>query len=91
MSILDIIWYFYQMNISFTKKQEQYIKQQVASGGYKNKSEVIREAIRLHEQYQKEQELKLINLKAEIKKGLDSGFSPNSVQDILKRKKEQYG
>ena len=36
------------MNISFTKKQEEYIAQQVATGEYQNNSEVIRDALRLH-------------------------------------------
>ena len=36
------------MNISFTKKQEEYISRQVASGEYQNNSEVIRDALRLH-------------------------------------------
>lgn len=36
------------MNISFTEKQEKYIRDQVASGNYKNASEVVREALRVH-------------------------------------------
>ena len=39
------------MNISFTKKQEEYIAQQVATGEYQNNSEVIRDALRLHKIY----------------------------------------
>lgn len=36
------------MIVSFTKKQEEYINEQVASGEYQNNSEVIRDALRLH-------------------------------------------
>ena len=39
------------MNISFTKKQEIYINKQVETGDYQNNSEVIRDALRLHEIY----------------------------------------
>ena len=34
------------MNISFTKKQEEYISKQVASGEYQNNSEVNRRRIK---------------------------------------------
>ena len=39
------------MNISFTKKQQEYITAQVAQGDYQNASEVVRDALRLHEYY----------------------------------------
>ncbi len=39
------------MNVKFTKKQEMYIEELVASGEYKNKSEVVRDALRLHRIY----------------------------------------
>jgi antitoxin ParD1/3/4 len=39
------------MNISFTEKQEQYIKLQLQSGDFKNASEVVRDALRLHQIY----------------------------------------
>ncbi len=35
-------------NTSFTDKQEKYIRDLVASGNYKNASEVVREALRAH-------------------------------------------
>ncbi|MEQ9290344.1 MAG: type II toxin-antitoxin system ParD family antitoxin [Cyclobacteriaceae bacterium] len=37
------------MNISFTDKQERYIASQILSGDFQNASEVVRDAIRLHE------------------------------------------
>lgn len=65
------------MNISFTKKQEEYITSQVKSGDYQNNSEVIREALRLHSIYRE----KLIDdLRKEIDKGLNSGISKRSVK-----------
>lgn len=39
------------MNISFTKKQQDYICEQVTSGDFQNASEVVRDALRLHEIY----------------------------------------
>lgn len=76
------------MNISFTDKQEKYIRDKVASGDYKNASEVVREAMRMHES---DEEKKLALLRAEIQKGLDSGISNRTMQDILNEKRAKYG
>lgn len=74
------------MNISFTKKQQDYISDQVASGDFQNASEVVRDALRLHEIYR----LRVIEeLKAEIEKGWSGTSSPRSVKDIIKAKKEK--
>lgn len=71
------------MNVSFTDKQEKYIATQLASGDYQNASEVVRDALRLHELYRH----KVIeDLRAEIEKGWDSPVSDKSVMDILKAK-----
>lgn len=74
-----------KMNISFTKKQEEYIAKQVASGEYQNNSEVIRDALRLHEIYR---EKVIADLRAEIEKGLNSGISKRSVKDIIDAKRK---
>lgn len=71
------------MNISFTKKQEEYISKQVASGDYQNNSEVIRDALRLHQIYR----YKVIaDLRHEIELGLQSGISSRSVKTIIAAK-----
>lgn len=71
------------MNVSFTDKQEQYIASQLSSGDYQNASEVVRDALRLHEYYRH----KIIDeLRAEIAKGWDGNTSPNSVLGILAAK-----
>lgn len=75
------------MNISFTDKQEKYIRDKVASGDYKNASEVVREAMRMHES---DEEKKLALLRAEIQKGLDSGISNRKVADIIREKRIKY-
>ncbi|WP_417527322.1 type II toxin-antitoxin system ParD family antitoxin [Marinomonas shanghaiensis] len=75
------------MNISFTDKQEAYIAAQVKGGDFQNASEVVRDALRLHQIYRH----RIIeDLRAEIAKGWDGEASPNKVHDILNAKlKEQ--
>ena len=72
------------MNISFTDKQQHYIATQVGSGDYQNASEVVRDALRLHEIYRNKV---LEDLRAEIAKGWDSKASSHSIQDIINLKK----
>jgi len=75
------------MNVSLTEKQRKYIDEKVKSGDYMNASEVVREALRVHELNQQ----KLENLRAEIEKGWDGPVSSKSMEDILKEKKLKYG
>ena len=71
------------MNVSLTDKQRKYIDSQVQSGDYQNASEVMREALRLHELYR----VRLINdLRAEIDKGWNSPVSARSLKSIAKGK-----
>jgi antitoxin ParD1/3/4 len=71
------------MNISFTEKQENYIAAQLSSGDYQNASEVVRDALRLHELYRNRV---LEELRAEIAKGWDGPVSKRGVKDIIKAK-----
>jgi len=73
------------MNISFTKKQEEYINEQVASGDYQNNSEVIRDALRLHGIYR---EKVIADLRREIEKGWNGPDSNLSMADIIASRKE---
>ena len=74
------------MNISFTKKQLEYITRQVESGDYQNNSEVIREALRLHSIYRD----KLIDdLRKEIIKGWDGPDSEMTMKEIIASKIEK--
>jgi antitoxin ParD1/3/4 len=59
------------MNVSLTPQLESYVKRKVMSGMYNSVSEVVREAIRLLEERDRLQEMKLEALRADIKKGLD--------------------
>lgn len=72
------------MNVNFTKKQEEYISNQIESGDFQNASEVVRDALRLHEVYRH----RIIeDLKVEIEKGWNNKSSSRSVQDIIQAKK----
>lgn len=71
------------MNISFTDKQEKYIANQLASGDFQNASEVVRDALRLHELFRNRV---LEELRIEINKGWDGPTSKRSVSDIIKSK-----
>ncbi len=71
------------MNVSFTEKQEGYIAAQLESGDYQNASEVVRDALRLHEVYRHRV---IEELRAEIAKGWGGEVSSRKVQDIIKSK-----
>ena len=61
------------MNISLTPQLETLVKSKVESGLYGSASEVVRDALRLLEERDRRQVLRVEEFRAEIKKGLDSG------------------
>lgn len=75
-----------KMNVSFTDKQLKYIAKMVKNGDYQNGSEVVRDALRMHEVYQ----VKLKELRLEVLKGIESPNSTKGVQDIIKDKRDQH-
>ena len=74
------------MNVSLTDKQREYIKGQVVEGNYQNASEVVRDALRLHQVY-RQQVIEALRL--EIDKGWDGPGSKRSVEDIIKAKTKE--
>lgn len=74
------------MNISFTKKQEDYISSQVETGEYQNNSEVIRDAIRLHSIYR---DKVIKDLRMEIEKGWEGKPSKRTISDIIRSKSQK--
>ncbi|QVY64802.1 type II toxin-antitoxin system ParD family antitoxin [Polaribacter sp. Q13] len=74
------------MNISFTKKQEEYISEQVETGEYQNNSEVIRDALRLHSIYR---DKVIKDLRNEIEIGWSGEPSKRSVSDIINFRKKR--
>lgn len=83
--IIFILLNLNRMNISFTKKQEEYISKQVKSGEYQNNSEVIRDALRLHQIYR---DKVIADLRAEIEKGWNGPDSDLTVDDIIASRKQ---
>ncbi|HEB55634.1 MAG TPA: type II toxin-antitoxin system ParD family antitoxin [Gammaproteobacteria bacterium] len=60
------------MNVSLTPQLETYVKQTVAKGMYNSVSEVVREALRLLEERDTLQAMKLQALCNDINQGLES-------------------
>ena len=74
------------MNISLTPQLESLVKNKVQSGLYGSASEVMRDALRLLEERDRRHFLRVEELRAEIKKGLDSGEpTPLDVEAIKAR------
>lgn len=61
------------MNVNLTPQLENMIKQKVRSGLYNSASEVVREALRLMEAQDRLRDVKLEQLRQDIRDGLDSG------------------
>jgi len=64
--------------ITLTDKQDEWVKEQIASGDYTNDSEYFGDLIRRDQ----EQDAKFQALKAAIQEGLDSGVSDRTVAEI---------
>ncbi|WP_108869123.1 type II toxin-antitoxin system ParD family antitoxin [Aquimarina aquimarini] len=71
--------------ITFTEKQDKWIKSQIKAGEFTNDSEYLRDLVR-RDQAKKE---KFSTLKAAITEGMDSGISDKSVPDIMKEVEER--
>lgn len=71
------------MNISFTENQEEYIRQQISFGNYTDASELISEALQMHELYRNKI---LEELRIEINKGWNGPISDRSINDIIASK-----
>ena len=78
-------------SISLRNYFEQFIKNRITEGRFKNVSEVIRAGLRLLD----EEESKVIALKNAIQEGIDSGiaydFDPKKHLESLKTKKRLNG
>ena len=78
------------MNISLTPHLEELVKKKVESGLYGSASEVVREALRLLDERDRLHTMRLEELRAEIKNGLESGEStPLDVKAIKARGRER--
>jgi len=68
------------MNVSLTQKQQQYIAEQLASGDFQNASELVRDALRIHQLMRNRI---IAELREEVAKGWDGPASHRSVKDII--------
>ena len=68
------------MNISLTPKQEKYIADQIAQGDFQNASELVRDALRMHQFYRQKM---IEDLRAAIQKGWDAPESTRSMDDLF--------
>lgn len=66
--------------ITFTEKQDKWIKSRITTGEYTNDSEYIRDLVRRDQA----KNAKFSVLKAAITEGMESGISSKSVPDIMK-------
>ena len=71
--------------ITFTDKQDKWIKSQIKAGEFTNDSEYLRDLVR-RDQANK---AKFSALKAAITEGMDSSISDKSVPDIMKEVEER--
>lgn len=60
------------MNVSLTPELERLVEEKVASGRYKSASEVVRDALRLFDEREREYEARLEALRGDIQQGIDS-------------------
>ena len=63
------------MNVNLTPQLEELVRSKVSSGMYNSASEVVREALRLMDEQDRIRQVKLDELRQQIRKGLDSGAS----------------
>ena len=66
-------------SITITEKQNEWIKSRISFGDYGNDSEYLRDLIRRD----KAENQKLIALQQAIQKGIDSGVSKRSFDEII--------
>jgi antitoxin ParD1/3/4 len=79
------------MHVSLTPQLEELIKHKVESGMYHSSSEVIREALRLLDERDRFQEMKLAALRQEIQAGLNSGeATPLDMEEIIRLAQARY-
>jgi len=73
-------------NANLTPELDGFIAEKVDAGLYANASEVMRAALRLLERDEREQEEKLIALRAAVAKGIASGIAKPGAFARVRRK-----
>ncbi len=79
-----------RIEITLPEPLENFVREKVKIGGYGSASEVVRESLRLLQQYDDE---RLRTLREAIRKGMESGEGPLlddvSVDDVMERAAER--
>ena len=79
------------MNIALSPQLEELIAEKVASGRYQSASEVMREALRLLEESERFEAIKLAALQQDIQAGLESGepvpFNKAAIRSLAQHKR----
>jgi antitoxin ParD1/3/4 len=76
-------------SIALSPHFETFIRKQVDSGRYNNVSEVVRAGLRLLEDSETQQAIRLAALQADLNKGLNSGPGI-PAQEVFDRLKAKY-
>jgi antitoxin ParD1/3/4 len=72
--------------VTFTEQQDRWIKAQIEAGEFTNDSEYLRDLVRRDQA----ENAKFLALKAEIQKGLYSGISQRTVNEIWEEAEQRY-
>ena len=80
------------MNVSLTKELEALVQKKVKNGFYHTASEVVRDALRLLEERDRLYQVRLQELRTQVKKGLDqldrgegTPLDPDALKQRLKK------
>ena len=74
------------MNVNLTPELEELVRSKVASGLYTSAGEVVREALRLMDEQDRLREVKLEQLRSNVRQGLASGPSETWDAEAVKSK-----
>jgi antitoxin ParD1/3/4 len=74
------------ININLTPQLEAMVRDKVAAGLYGSASEVVREALRLMQEHDQLRVLKLEQLRADIRAGIESGSAGELDMAAIKRR-----
>jgi antitoxin ParD1/3/4 len=78
------------MNVSLTPELESFIQGKVNTGLYYSASEVVREGLRLLQERDQLQQLRLRELRQDIQVGLDSGdATPLDIQAVKAKARQR--
>lgn len=73
------------INVNLTPQLEEMIRQKVDSGMYNSASEVVREALRLMDERDRERAARLRQLRQDIEEGIGSGPATAWDREEIKR------